>query len=107
MGAEMHDDGDSQPALCMPPNNAFWCQYAMRRIAVARGYALPIDRLRRMCRAKPPGAVWRDSAKSSERAPGGGINAGEVSVRQRGSLQRGLQQLPVEPARRLAGNCVL
>jgi hypothetical protein len=28
----------------MPPNNAFWCQYAMQYIAVSRGYALRIDR---------------------------------------------------------------
>jgi hypothetical protein len=27
----------------MPPNNAFWCQYAMQYIAVSRGYALPVD----------------------------------------------------------------
>ena len=27
----------------MPPNDAFWCQYAMQFIAVLRGYALPVD----------------------------------------------------------------
>jgi len=30
-------------ALWMPPNHAFWCQYAMQYIAVSRGYGLPVD----------------------------------------------------------------
>lgn len=42
-GKANEDKGDSQPALWMPPNHAFWCQYAMQFIAVARGYALPVD----------------------------------------------------------------
>ena len=42
-GKANEDKGDSQPALWMPPNNAFWCQYAMQYIAVSRGYALPVD----------------------------------------------------------------
>ena len=42
-GKANEDKGDSQPALWMPPNNAFWCQYAMQYIAVSRGYALPLD----------------------------------------------------------------
>lgn len=42
-GKANEDKGDSQPALWMPPNTAFWCQYAMQFIAVSRGYALPID----------------------------------------------------------------
>ncbi|MGB6206804.1 HNH endonuclease family protein [Mycobacterium sp.] len=42
-GKANEDKGDSQPALWMPPNNAFWCQYAMQYIAVSRGYGLPID----------------------------------------------------------------
>jgi Protein of unknown function (DUF1524) len=42
-GKANEDKSDSQPALWMPPNKAFWCQYAMQYIAVARGYALPID----------------------------------------------------------------
>jgi hypothetical protein len=42
-GKANEDKSDSQPALWMPPNKAFWCQYAMQYIAVARGYALPVD----------------------------------------------------------------
>ncbi|UQX11864.1 HNH endonuclease family protein [Candidatus Mycobacterium methanotrophicum] len=42
-GKANEDKSDSQPALWMPPNNAFWCQYAMQYIAVSRGYALAID----------------------------------------------------------------
>jgi uncharacterized protein DUF1524 len=42
-GKANEDKGDSQPALWMPPNTAFWCQYAMQYIDVARGYALPVD----------------------------------------------------------------
>ncbi|GBE66392.1 hypothetical protein MFM001_28540 [Mycobacterium sp. MFM001] len=42
-GKANEDKGDSQPALWMPPNTAFWCQYGMQFIAVLRGYALPMD----------------------------------------------------------------
>jgi uncharacterized protein DUF1524 len=42
-GKANEDKGDSQPALWMPPNNAFWCQYAVQYIAVSRAYALPVD----------------------------------------------------------------
>ncbi|MGH3531920.1 MAG: HNH endonuclease family protein [Mycobacterium sp.] len=42
-GQANEDKSDSQPALWMPPNQAFWCQYAMQYIAVLRGYALPVD----------------------------------------------------------------
>jgi hypothetical protein len=42
-GQANQDKGDSQPALWMPPNKAFWCQYGMQYIAVLRGYALPVD----------------------------------------------------------------
>jgi len=42
-GQANQDKGDSQPALWMPPNAAFHCQYAMQFIAVSRGYGLPID----------------------------------------------------------------
>ena len=42
-GQANQDKGDSQPALWMPPNHAFWCQYAMQYIAVSRGYGLPVD----------------------------------------------------------------
>ncbi|MDI3314271.1 MAG: HNH endonuclease family protein [Mycobacterium sp.] len=42
-GQANQDKADSQPALWMPPNTAFWCQYGMQYIAVLRGYALPVD----------------------------------------------------------------
>ncbi|BBZ45076.1 HNH endonuclease family protein [Mycobacterium parmense] len=42
-GQANQDKGDSPPALWMPPNTAFGCQYAMQFIAVLRGYALPVD----------------------------------------------------------------
>lgn len=42
-GQPNQDKGDAQPALWMPPNTAFWCQYALGFIAVLRGYALPVD----------------------------------------------------------------
>ena len=37
------EDGDDPPGQWMPPNRAFWCQYAVQFVAVLRGYALPID----------------------------------------------------------------
>jgi Protein of unknown function (DUF1524) len=42
-GQANQDKGDKQPALWMPPNAAFRCQYAMQFIAVLRGYGLPVD----------------------------------------------------------------
>jgi hypothetical protein len=59
-GQANQDKGDSQPALWMPPNNAFWCQYAMQYIAVLRGYQLPVDQpstdaLRRAAATCPAG----------------------------------------------------
>lgn len=42
-GQANQDKGDKQPALWMPPNAAFQCQYAMQFIAVLRGYGLPVD----------------------------------------------------------------
>ena len=42
-GQANQDKGDSPPALWMPPNTAFGCQYAMQFIAVLRGYQLPVD----------------------------------------------------------------
>lgn len=42
-GQANQDKGDAQPALWMPPNHAFWCQYSMQFIAVLRGYELPVD----------------------------------------------------------------
>jgi hypothetical protein len=55
-GQANQDKSDSQPALWMPPNTAFRCQYAMQFIAVLRGYGLPVD--------APSAAVLRDSANS-------------------------------------------
>jgi hypothetical protein len=59
-GKANEDKGDSQPALWMPSNTAFWCQYAMQYIDVARGYALPVDQasadvLRKAAAACPTG----------------------------------------------------
>lgn len=42
-GEANQDKGDQEPALWMPPNTAFHCQYAMQFIAVLRGYGLPVD----------------------------------------------------------------
>lgn len=44
-GRANQDKGDKEPALWMPPNEAFHCQYAMQFIAVMRGYGLPVDAL--------------------------------------------------------------
>jgi hypothetical protein len=53
-GQANQDKGDSEPALWMPPNVAFRCQYAMQFIAVLRGYALPVD--------APSAVVLREAA---------------------------------------------
>jgi hypothetical protein len=42
-GQANQDKGDSEPALWMPPNTAFRCQYAVQFTAVLRGYGLPVD----------------------------------------------------------------
>jgi len=42
-GKPNQDKGDKAPAVWMPANRAFWCQYAMQYIAVVRGYDLPVD----------------------------------------------------------------
>ncbi|MDO3639202.1 HNH endonuclease family protein [Mycolicibacterium arseniciresistens] len=42
-GAANQDKGDDTPAEWMPPNRAFWCQYAVQFSAVLRGYGLPVD----------------------------------------------------------------
>jgi hypothetical protein len=42
-GQANQDKGDSPPALWMPPNKAFGCQYAIQFIAVLRGYQLPVE----------------------------------------------------------------
>ncbi len=53
-GPANQDKGDGQPAVWMPPNHAFWCQYAVQFAEVLRGYALPID--------QPSAVVLRDAA---------------------------------------------
>ncbi|MUL80574.1 MULTISPECIES: HNH endonuclease family protein [unclassified Mycolicibacterium] len=42
-GKANQDKGDREPAHWMPPNRAFWCQYAVQFTEVLRGYALPVD----------------------------------------------------------------
>ena len=42
-GQANQDKGDGEPADWMPPNHAFWCQYAVQFAAVLRGYGLPVD----------------------------------------------------------------
>lgn len=42
-GGANQDKGDSEPAFWMPPNRAFWCQYAVQFAEVLRGYGLPVD----------------------------------------------------------------
>lgn len=53
-GEANQDKGDDAPAEWMPPNRAFWCQYAVAFAAVLRGYGLPID--------APSAVVLRDAA---------------------------------------------
>ncbi len=55
-GKPNQDKGDSEPALWMPPNAAFRCQYAVQFTAVLRGYGLPVD--------APSAAVLRDAAST-------------------------------------------
>lgn len=42
-GKANQDKGDLPPGEWMPPNTAFWCQYAVAFTEVLRGYRLPID----------------------------------------------------------------
>jgi hypothetical protein len=42
-GQTNQDKGDLPPGEWMPPNTAFWCQYAIQFAAVARGYRLAVD----------------------------------------------------------------
>ena len=42
-GQANQDKGDQSPSTWMPPNKAFWCQYAVQFADVLRGYSLPID----------------------------------------------------------------
>ena len=53
-GQANQDKGDSEPAVWMPPNHAFWCQYAVQFTNVLRGYGLPVD--------VPSAAVLRQAA---------------------------------------------
>ncbi|ORA37677.1 HNH endonuclease family protein [Mycobacterium aquaticum] len=53
-GQANQDKGDQEPARWMPPNHAFWCQYAVAFVAVLRGYGLPVD--------APSAAVLREAA---------------------------------------------
>lgn len=53
-GQANQDKSDAEPARWMPPNHAFWCQYAVQFAAVLRGYGLPVD--------MPSAAVLRDAA---------------------------------------------
>jgi hypothetical protein len=53
-GQANQDKGDAEPARWMPPNHAFWCQYAVQFAAVLRGYRLPVD--------APSAAVLREAA---------------------------------------------
>jgi len=53
-GPANQDKGDDPPAEWMPPNRAFWCQYAVQFTAVLRGYGLPVD--------APSATVLRDAA---------------------------------------------
>jgi hypothetical protein len=53
-GEVNQDKGDGEPAVWMPPNRAFWCQYAVQFVAVLRGYGLPVD--------APSAPVLRDAA---------------------------------------------
>lgn len=42
-GKANQEKGDQEPAHWMPPNRAFWCQYAVQFTEVLRGYGLPVD----------------------------------------------------------------
>jgi len=53
-GQANQDKGDSEPAVWMPPNHAFWCQYAVQFANVLRGYGLPVD--------APSATALRDAA---------------------------------------------
>ena len=42
-GQANQDKGDQAPGEWMPPNEAFWCQYATQFAEVLRGYGLVVD----------------------------------------------------------------
>lgn len=54
VGELNQDKGDQEPAHWMPPNRAFWCQYAVQFVEVLRGYRLPVD--------APSAVVLREAA---------------------------------------------
>ena len=59
-GKANQDKSDHEPAVWMPPNEAFWCQYSMQFIEMVRGYSLPVDaasaeRLRQAAATCPTG----------------------------------------------------
>jgi Protein of unknown function (DUF1524) len=53
-GQANQDKSDGEPAVWMPPNHAFWCQYAVQFAAVLRGYGLSVD--------VPSATILRDAA---------------------------------------------
>jgi hypothetical protein len=53
-GQANQDKSDKEPAVWMPPNHAFWCQYAVQFANVLRGYGLPVD--------APSAVALRDAA---------------------------------------------
>ncbi len=53
-GKANQDKGDQEPADWMPPNRAFWCQYAVQFAEVLRGYGCRSTHRRRRCCATPP-----------------------------------------------------
>jgi hypothetical protein len=55
-GQANQDKGDSEPAVWMPPNVAFRCQYAVQFVAVLRGYRLAVD--------APSAVVLREAAST-------------------------------------------
>jgi hypothetical protein len=55
-GPVNEDKGDGEPAVWMPPNRAFWCQYAVQFVAVLRGYGLPVD--------SPSAPILREAAET-------------------------------------------
>jgi hypothetical protein len=55
-GQANQDKGDKEPAVWMPPNHAFWCQYAVQFASVLRGYGLPVD--------APSATALRDAANT-------------------------------------------
>jgi hypothetical protein len=55
-GQANQDKSDSQPAMWMPANGAFRCQYAVQFAAVLRGYGLSVD--------APSAVVLREAAST-------------------------------------------